>query len=71
MINEPGAALQGLFLDPENPLLTAQLPQTPPSPSKCWVFSIWTEHSWGQPGWDVQDSTFVGLEFSDCDGCHK
>lgn len=33
MINEPGAALQGLFLDPLDPLPTAQLPLALPPPS--------------------------------------
>lgn len=32
MINEPGAALQGLFLDPLDPLPTGQLLLTPPPP---------------------------------------
>ncbi len=54
MINEPGAMLQGLFLDPLDPLLTTQLPLTPPPPPhQCWTPSIWTKPTWGYPGWDV------------------
>lgn len=49
MINEPGAVLQGLFLDPLDPLSpSAQLPLTPhPPPHQRWTPSIWTKATRG------------------------
>ena len=54
MINEPGAALQGLVLDPLNPLPTAQLPLNSTSQPMLDPFHLDKAHL-GIPGTGHRD----------------
>lgn len=49
MINEPGAALQAMFLDPLDPLPTALLPQPPSLPLMLNPFHLDRVHLGGTP----------------------